>query len=62
MEKILSQLFGYQEFERNPHLESLIKDCESRHSMKEISMDDLEGVNAAGSGSIKSFDPFEEPN
>ncbi len=51
MEKRLTQLFGYQKFEQNAHLASLIKDTESRYSVvqsEELSDDALAEVSAAG--------------
>lgn len=47
MEKKLKKLFDYQRFEKNPRLEALIQETESRYSA-EMSDDDLLMVAAAG--------------
>lgn len=47
MEKKLKKLFDYQRFEKNPRLEALIQETESRYSA-ELSDDDLLMVAAAG--------------
>ena len=45
MEKKLKQLFDYQRFEGEPHLEKLIRAAEKRRA---ISDDEAEAVSAAG--------------
>lgn len=49
MDRTLKSLFAYQGFAANKRLDALIKDTESRYSDM-ISDDELEGINAAGSG------------
>lgn len=48
MEKRLKNLFDYQKFEKNDHLDRLIQETMSRCEKVELSDDDLEFVNAAG--------------
>ena len=48
MENKLKKLFDFQKFEGNASLQSVIDDVHARYAMKELSMDDMEWVNAAG--------------
>ena len=48
MESKLMQLFDYQKFEQNPALQSLIGTVHARCAAKELSLDDVQSVNAAG--------------
>ena len=48
MEAKLKALFDYQKFEGNPALQSVIDSVHSRYAMKELSLDDMEWVAAAG--------------
>ena len=48
MENKLKKLFDFQRFEGNASLQSVIDDVHARYAMKELSMDDMEWVNAAG--------------
>ncbi len=50
MENKLKKLFDFQKFEGNASLQSVIDDVHARYAMKELSMDDMEWVNAAGYG------------
>ena len=71
MEKKLKMLFDYQRFEKNPHLEKLIEETESRAAQL-LSDDDLFFVNAAGEtelsggaaglGFNEKADPFKSEN
>ena len=48
MENKLKKLFDFQKFEGNASLQSVIDDVHARYAMKELNMDDMEWVNAAG--------------
>ena len=48
MERKLKNLFDYQKFEKNDHLDRLIQETMNRYEKYELSDDDLEFVNAAG--------------
>ena len=50
MENKLKKLFDFQKFEGNASLQSVIDDVHARYAKKELSMDDMEWVNAAGYG------------
>ena len=50
MENKLKKLFDFQKFEGNASLQSVIDDVYARYAKKELSMDDMEWVNAAGYG------------
>ena len=49
MEKKLSRLFDFQRFEGNASLQQVIDDVHSRYALKELDLDDMEWVSAAGS-------------
>ena len=53
MENKLKKLFDFQKFEGNASLQSVIDDVHARYAKKELSMDDMEWVNAAGDHSAK---------
>lgn len=53
MENALRTMFDYQKFESNPALQSVIDSVHSRWSVKELSMDEMEFVNAAGTPDIR---------
>ena len=60
MEKVLKQMFDYQKFYGNSHLEMLINDTESRYG-NVLCDDELEYVNAAGDFyHTKRFDQHRE--
>ncbi len=48
MENKLKQLFGYQQFEGNRELQQVIDSVHAKYAMRELGLDDLEMVNAAG--------------
>ena len=48
MEKKLKQLFGYQRFEGNRDLQQVIDSVHAKYATRELALDDLEMVNAAG--------------
>lgn len=50
-EKLLTNLFDFQRFERNPELQSMIAEVEQKYSVTEMSDDELDLLAAAG-------DPF----
>lgn len=48
MENKLKQLFGYQRFEGNRDLQQVIDSVHARYAARELSLDELEMANAAG--------------
>ena len=48
MENKLKQLFGYQKFEGNRELQQVIDSVHAKYAVRELALDDLEMVNAAG--------------
>lgn len=54
MEKKLGQLFDYQHFEDNDQLRSVINSVSARYSVRELDMDELEWVSAAGTPDLQS--------
>ena len=50
-EKLLTNLFDFQRFKRNPELQSMIAEVEQKYSVTEMSDDELDLLAAAG-------DPF----
>lgn len=48
MEKKLRQLFDFQKFAAEPNLQSVIDDVHSRYAARELNMDEMEFVSAAG--------------
>ena len=48
MENKLKALFDYQKFEGNAALQSVIDSVHSRYAVRELSMDEMEFVSAAG--------------
>ena len=48
MDKMIKGLFDYQRFEENDKLARIIKMTEDKYSGKELALDELEMVNAAG--------------
>ena len=51
MENRLRQLFDFQKFEGNASLQLVIDDVHARYAVRELDMDDMAWVNAAGSSS-----------
>ena len=48
MENKLKAMFDYQKFERNSALEQVINSTHSRYAVRELNLDDMEWVSAAG--------------
>ena len=48
MENKLKQLFGYQKFEGNKELQQVIDSVHAKYATRELALDDMEMVNAAG--------------
>ena len=48
MEKKLTQLFGYQRFAENKDLQQVIDSVHAKYAVRELSLDDMEYVAAAG--------------
>ena len=48
MENKLEQLFGYQRFEGNRNLQQVIDSVHAKYAVRELAIDDLAMVNAAG--------------
>ena len=48
MENKLKQLFGWQRFEENRDLQQVIDSVHAKYAVRELALDDLETVNAAG--------------
>ena len=48
MENKLKQLFGYQRFEGNRDLQQVIDSVHAKYAVRELAIDDLGMVNAAG--------------
>ena len=48
MEKKLFRLFDYQRFESNKDLQQIIDSAHARNRVRELTLEDMEWVNAAG--------------
>ena len=48
MENKLKAMFDFQKFDGNADLQSVINSTHSRYSARELSLDEMEWVNAAG--------------
>lgn len=48
MKNTLANLFDFQKFAQNSRLSELISQTEAKYSIKELSDDELELINAAG--------------
>jgi len=48
MERALKTLFDFQKFEGNADLQQVIDSVHARYAKKELSLDDMEWVSAAG--------------
>ncbi len=57
MENLLKSIFDYQKFEGNKALQSVIDSVHARYAVKELNLDELEFVSAAG---IIEKDPRKE--
>ena len=53
MEKTLSNLFDYQKFAENPRLQRIIDSAHRQQYRRELSLDEAELVNAAGSPDMR---------
>lgn len=60
MEKLLTGLFDFQRFERNPDLQSLIDEVEGRYGVTEVTDDELEMLAAAGDPLGQEYIPKNE--
>ena len=60
MERTLKQLFDYQKFEKNADLERLVDSVHSRYAIRELSMEDMDMVFAAGVPNIPKKDRKKE--
>ena len=60
MEKLLTSLFDYQRFEKNPSLQSIIDEVEGRYSVTEVTDDELEMLAAAGDPFGQEYIPKDE--
>ncbi len=58
MEKLLTGLFDFQRFERDPALKSVILDTEERYFGEELSFDTLRTISAAGDPALQAPDPM----
>jgi len=54
MEKLLTELFDFQKFEKEPALQSVIGEVDARYFCAELSDGELDMLSAAG-------DPFSQP-
>ena len=54
MEKTLKSLFDFQKFEGNADLRQVIDSVHARHSVRELSLDEMEWVAAAGTPGLKN--------
>jgi len=54
MEKLLTGLFDFQKFEKEPTLQSVIDEVDARYFCAELSDGELDMLSAAG-------DPFSQP-
>lgn len=61
MERKLKALFDFQKFEGNSALQSVIDSVHSRYTVRELSLDDMEWVNAAGTGTPRP-EKKDDPN
>ncbi len=56
MENLLSRLFDYQRYEENVELAAVINAVHSRYALRELEMDDMGIVSAAGVPALKPED------
>ena len=62
MEKKLKSMFDYQKFEGNTALQQVIDSVHSRWAVKELSLDEMEWVAAAGVSEKKPADEDRKDN
>ena len=60
MENVLKRLFDYQKFEGNKNLQRVIDGVENRYATRELNLDEMEWVAAAGDIQIQEKDPFKQ--
>ena len=48
MENMLKRLFDFQKFEGNEELQSVIDSVHARYATRELDLNEMESVNAAG--------------
>ena len=60
MDRTLKRLFDYQKFEKNEDLARLIDSVHSRYAVRELSMEDMDMVYAAGVPEMPLKDRKEE--
>ncbi len=58
-ERLLTELFDFQRFERDPALGGVIDEVEARLSGAELSEDELNSVSAAGDPYAGTYHPRE---
>lgn len=62
MERTLKQLFDFQKFEDNASLRRVIDSVHSRNEVRELDLEDMNWVNAAGVSAVyRDKKPDEEP-
>ena len=61
MERKLKALFDFQKFEGNSALQSVIDSVHSRYTARELNLDEMEWVNAAGTGTPRP-EKKDDPN
>lgn len=54
MEKTIRSLFDFQKFEGNPALQQVIDSVHARYSVRELSLDEMNWVAAAGTPDLKN--------
>ncbi len=54
MENLLKRLFDYQRYEENAALAAVINEVHGRYALREMEMEDLQYVSAAGVTNVKS--------
>ncbi len=54
MENLLKRLFDYQRYEENAALAAVINEVHGRYALREMEMEDLQFVSAAGITDVKS--------
>ena len=61
MEKTLRRLFDYQRFEDNEDLRKIVDSVHARYASRELSMDEMSMVNAAGEPEMSLKHEKEQP-
>lgn len=62
MEKVLGRLFDYQRFEQDRDLDRVIEGVHGRYAVRELDLDELETVAAAGAPMADTGKGKKEPN